>query len=172
MAFVNSSTIGVDFNSSSTTALFALGTEVLGSGASEWTYVFATAAITTGQVCGIYPTGTAILVGTALMGGAGPAGTTGLLNFGVAQTAIAAGSFGWLARRGMGMYVQCSGTCAPVSLGIADTSGALAPQSAITAGSSCAGIFITTSASTATLSVQGIATLSWPRGVVGTVPVS
>ena len=54
---LNSSTIGVDLNNASSTALFAVGTHVLGSQGTEWVYVQANTSIV-GQRMVAYQSGT------------------------------------------------------------------------------------------------------------------
>lgn len=165
MAFVTSSTIGADFNNQSSTALFALGGEVLGSGASEWTYVIATGTLTTGQIVSIFPAGTAYAFTTALLAAADVLGTTGNgINLGVVQTTIQQGQYGWVARKGMGLYVLCTGTCtAGGNVAFSPSAGALQNAPAAGVGNTANGVFITTSASTATQSLA-VATLLYPRG--------
>ena len=166
MPFVNSSVIGVDFNNPSSTALFALGSEVLGSQASEWTYVIATGTLTTGQIVSIFPAGTAYALTTALLNGGGPAGTTGNLNLGAIQTLAAEGEYAWVARKGIDLYVATSGTIGSVAVGFGPTAGSLVTGGLVAVGQTAAGIFITTSASTATAATAK-ATLQFPRPMVG-----
>src|SRR3990167_10131667 len=126
MPFVNSSVIGVDFNNPSSTALFALGSEVLGSQASEWTYVIATGTLTTGQIVSIFPAGTAYAFTTALLNGGGPAGTTGNLNLGAIQTLAAEGEYAWVARKGVDLYVVTTGTMSPgTNVGFSPSAGGI-----------------------------------------------
>lgn len=166
MATSVSSLIGVDFNNPSSTALFALGTEALGTQASQWTYVIATGTLTTGQIVAIFPAGTAYAFTTALLNGGDVAGTTGNLNLGVVQTNIPQGQYGWVARNGIDMYVATSGTIPPGAVGFAPTAGALVTSLLVAVGQTAAGIFITTSASTATAATAK-ATLQFPRPLVG-----
>ena len=65
--FVSQSAIGVDFNNTSTTALFTLNDIKLGSGDSEWIYVKASGALLTGQMVTIAANGTAILANTTAL---------------------------------------------------------------------------------------------------------
>lgn len=166
MAFVNSSVIGVDFNNPSSTALFALGTEVLGSQASEWTYVVATGTLTTGQLVAIFPSGTAYAFTTALLNGGDVSGTTGNLNLGAIQTNCPQGQFAWVARKGVSLYVATTGTIPPGAVGFSPTAGGLVTGGLVAVGQTAAGIFITTSASTAT-AATALATLQYPRPLVG-----
>ena len=136
--FVTSSMIGVDLVNSGSTALFALNTKVLGSDNSEWSYVIATAALTTGQCVYIAPQGT----------------------FGV-------GAYGFVALRGMNLYIVCSGTAGPnTSLAFSATPGAFVTSLLAAVGNTAAGIFITTSASTGTV-VPTLGIVTWPRAVAG-----
>lgn len=166
MAFVNSSTIGVDFNNPSSTALFGLGSEVLGNQGSEWTYCIATGTLVTGQIVSIFPLGTAYALTTALVGGADVAGTTGNLNLGAVQTLCPQGQYAWVARKGMGLYVATTGTVPPTYVGFAAAAGFLQTALAVAVGHTAAGIFITTSASTAT-AATALATLIFPRALAG-----
>ena len=131
MAFVTSSMLGVDLNSANSTAQFALNTKVLGSGNSEWRYVFATAALTTGQIVNIFAGGTAIALSTAILGGA-PTSATGPLDLGVVQFPISSSQYGFVAKSGTNLQVQVSGTC-PIGLA-AGYSFAAAGGSLVTAG--------------------------------------
>lgn len=167
MAFATSSTIGADFNNPSSTALFALGTEVLGSQASEWTYVIATGTLVTGQIVSIFTAGTAYACTTALIAGGDALGTTGQLNLGAVQTLIPQGQYGWAARKGVGLYVATTGTVPPTFVGMAANAGVLQTALAVAVGNTMAGIFITTSASTATLATA-VATLIFPRALAAT----
>lgn len=149
-----SSLIGVDFNNTSTTALFALNSKALGTGNSEWTYVKATGALLTGQMVTIASAGTAVLANcTALM--------TGSNGLGFAQGNFADQDFGWVVQRGVGVTVMCSGTCAPNALLylVTGTNGGIST----TAGSgTLAGIELLASASTASLVIT-TAILTYPR---------
>lgn len=167
MAFVNSSTIGVDFNNPSSTALFGLGSEVLGNQGSEWTYVIATGTLATGTVVAIFTNGTAYAFTTALLNGGDTAGTTGNLNLGVMQTNVPQGQYAWAARKGVNLYVLCTGTCTGGgAMGFGPTAGTIINGPTVAVGQTAAGIFITTSASTATQSLAQ-ATLQYLRPLVG-----
>ncbi len=160
MAFVTSSVLGCDFNNASTTQLFVLGTRVLGSDNSEWVYVKATGTLVAGIVASVQAAGTAVAPTTGqLLAPTGIAGGGGLA---VVQCTALQGEFAWAATRGQNLILACSGTVAPaavVYLG-GDTQGALTT----TAGSSTmAGIYITTSASTAGLVQTARGTITYPR---------
>ena len=103
---VNSSVIGVNLqgNSDGATANFALGSHVLGNANSEWVYVCAGLAITTGMIVSLSATFTAI-----------PANSTGAITapapqLAFAQGAFAAADFGWVAIRGDNLVVALSST--------------------------------------------------------------
>ena len=171
MATSVSSLIGVDFNNPSSTALFALGTEDLGTQASEWTYCVATGTLTTGQLVAIFPSGTAYAFTTALLNGGDTAGTTGNLNLGAIQTNCVQGNFAWVARKGVDLYIATTGTIPlATNVGFSPTAGAICTALLVAVGQTAAGIFITTSASTATAATAK-ATLQYPRAMVG-VPQS
>lgn len=162
--YTTQSAIGVDFNNTSTTALFTLGDIKLGSNDSEWIYVKASGALLTGQMVTIAQAGTAILANTtALMATTGLSGAN-LLGF--AQGNFNDQDFGWVARRGIGMSVMCSGTAAPSAqlYLVTNSNGGLST----TAGSgTLAGILLIASASTASLVIT-TAILQWPRCVAAT----
>ena len=162
--FQSGSAIGVDFNNTSTTALFTLQDIKFGSGDSEWVYVKASGALLTGQMVTIAANGTAILATTtALMA---TTGLSGANNLGFCQGQFADQDYGWVARRGVGMAVMCSGTAAPSAqlYLVTNSNGGLST----TAGSgTLAGILLQASASTASLVIT-TAILTWPRCVAVT----
>lgn len=131
MAFVTSSMLGVDLNNASSTQLFALNTPCLGSDNSEWRYVYATAALTTGQIVNVFAGGTAIALTTAILGGA-PTSATGPLDLAVVQFPISSTQYGFVAKRGNALQVLVSGTC-PIGLA-AGYSFAAAGGALVTAG--------------------------------------
>lgn len=104
--YVNSSTIGVDLNTTSATQLFALGTVVKGQGGSEWVYVEARTAVTAFKAvlinatftCGMASV-TEVIQQTATHG-----------RIGWAQVAFAAGEFGWVPVNGHGLYIMTTGS--------------------------------------------------------------
>ena len=156
--FTNSSLLGIDFNNPSTTALFALNSQAIGSNDSMFQYCIATGTLTTGQIVQISILGTAIAVTTAILNAA-----TVSMDIGIAQYTVAQGSYAWIAKRGQSLYVQCTGTIPPtVGVGLAPTAGTLITSLLVAVGQSMAGIFLEASASTATLSIQ-TCTLQWPR---------
>lgn len=173
MAFVTSSMLGVDLNNASTTQLFALNTPCLGSDRSEWQYVYATAALTTGMIVNIFAGGTAIALTTGILGGA-PTTATGPLDLGVVQFPISSTQYGFVAKRGSNLQVLVSGTC-PVGLAAGYAFGA-AGGVLVTAGlavaSTALGFFPYTSGAvanggaTAGLSIM-LAVVQFPRGAAG-----
>ena len=170
MAVSNSSMIGVDFNNPSSTALFGLGTETLGTQASEWTYCIATGTLSTGTIVSIFSAGTAYALTTALINGGDALLTTGQLNLGAVQTLVPQGQYAWVARKGISLYVACTGTCtagAEYALSANTLGGVIQNAPAAGVGVTMRGIFLTTSASTATLSVA-VGTLQYPRPIAST----
>ena len=166
MPYATSSQIGVDLNNPTSTALFTLGYKVFGTDNSEWEYVIATGTLTTGMSVYINTLGTAQCFGTAQLN----ALATGGADLGFAQFTIPQGQYGFVAKRGTNLYIMCSGTVpggaalgwgAPAAQG---STGALCTGGFVAAGQTAGGIFITTSASTAGISLAtGIVT--WPRPV-------
>ena len=161
---VVSSLIGCNLSSSDTTALFALGTRVNTTDGGVYQYAEATSTFITGEIVILNPAGTAKTMLTALLASGGNADG---LAFGFAQNIINQGEFGWFAIQGRNMYVLCTGT---VTAGVGDgvgfsaNSGRLQNAPVVAVAHTAFGIFITTSASTATQSVA-VATLTWPRAV-------
>ena len=168
MPFVTSSVLGVDLNNPSSTALFALNQKVLGSDNSEWQYVIATGTLTTGMTVWINTLGTAQCFGTFQLNALG----TGGADIGFAQYTLTQGQYGFVAKRGTNLYIMCSGTV-PGAVGLGwgvpgaqGNTGALTTSLICGVGTTAAGIFITTSASTAGISVAtGIVT--FPRAAAG-----
>lgn len=161
--FSTSSVLGVDLQNASTTQLFALNTKVLGTNDSEWHYVIATATLATGQFVVILSAGTAVIASTALLGGAGPDGTTGNLDIGCAQFPISAGQYGFVAKKGNNMFLRCSGTVPPGNVAF-ENSGTLVSSLIAGDGLTALGCMIYASASTAGVSVtSGLLTYPRPR---------
>ena len=169
MAFTTSSQIGVDLNNASSTQLFTLNQSVLGSDDSLWQYVVATAALVTGQLVAIQPQGTAIPLSTGFV-----AASTGGLDIGVAQFPISSTQYGFVAKKGTNLYILCSGTVPPTTqVAFSATSGALVTSLLAAVGNTAAGIYITTSASTAGLSCAiGIVTFPRAAPATSTTPMS
>ena len=160
MAYATSSVLGADLNNPQTTALFTLNQHILGSDGSEWVYCIATGTLASGSLVSIQNQGTAIAPSTAQL--YAPTGVAGGGELGVVQTIVPQGQYAWVAIKGQNLAIQCSGTLAPAAVMYAggDTAGAISGTSG-----SCtlAGIYITTSASTAGLSVMARGTLTYPR---------
>jgi hypothetical protein len=164
--------LGVDLNNASATQLFALNTKVLGSDNSEWQYVYATAALTTGQFVSIGASGTAIALTTAALGSAGTSGQTGALDIGVVQAPISSTLYGFVAKRGNALQIAVTGTC-PIGLAAGYS---FAGDALVTAGlavaSTAIGIFPYTSGAvanggaTAGRSIM-LAVLVFPRASAG-----
>lgn len=156
---VNSSTIGVDLNNQSTTALFALGTHVLGSNDSEWVYVQANTSINGKTMVAFNAAGTC-----------GMASATDLLNglqLASAQTSISSQAYGWVAVRGAGLTVQTTGSCTATAQGIylaASSTPTGVLSNVASASGTVAGIAFTNVTNQTATSTYTVATLSWPRG--------
>lgn len=162
MAFPISSILGASFTSSNTTALFALNQKALGSDNSEFQYVIATGTLVTGQCVYINTAGTAAALSTAQLASS----VTGALDLGFAQFQMLQGEFGFVAKRGTNMYVLCSGTVpGGIDVGFA-AEGVLVTSLLVGVSMTAAGIFVSTSASTAGRSTA-TAILTYPRPLVG-----
>src|SRR3990167_330885 len=161
--FVNSSVLGVSLqgNSDGATALFGLGQHVLGNAASEWIYVSAIGAITTGQCVVINATYSA-QPATATLAYGSAAGSPGM-QLAFAQGAFAASDFGWVALRGDAMAVSLS-CCS--TLGVAlyiGLSGNICSASGVAGSGTLAGIILTSFSATAILNAASTAYLTYPR---------
>ena len=159
--YVNSSTIGVDLNNFSATALFAVGTHVLGSQGTEFVYVQAATSIV-GQRMVAYQSGTF----TCGMASGADLVTNGYV-IGCAQTSISAQAYGWIAIRGVALTVGSTASCTSgpailVTLAAAAATGLL--STSISASGTMAGISVidatqSTSAAGGTIVVN----MTWPR---------
>ena len=157
-----SSLIGANLSSSDTTALFALGTTINTNDGGRFQYVAATSTLVTGELVLLNPTSTAFALTTAAL----TASANGI-NIGAAQNIINQGEFGWFATQGRNLYILCTGTCtagAELGFGFSANSGRIQNALVVGVGATCLGLFITTSASTATASAA-VGTLEWPRPV-------
>ena len=112
MSIVNSSTIGVNLGASDgATALFGLGQTVTGSDGSQWIYVNATSALTTGMVLAVttaysaQPATASNLLGSALLAAGSPNNGETLA---FAQGLFSAADYGWVCLRGANQYVAVS----------------------------------------------------------------
>ena len=100
----NGSMIGFDPSNMSATALFAVGTHALGAQDTEWVYVQAQTTISALSWVAINPTFSAAMASAADV-------VSGLSNiFGVANGAISASSYGWIAIRGANLSALFTGT--------------------------------------------------------------
>ena len=154
--------IGVDLTTAGTTQLFALNTPVRGSDNSEWNYVIATGTLATGNCVWIAPLGTANAMTTAQV-----AAATAGMQIGFAQFNMPQGQYGFVATRGMNLYIGVSGTTPPnASLAFSAIAGGLVTSLLAAVGHTAAGIYITTSGSTGTY-VAATGIVVWPRAVAG-----
>ena len=159
----NGSLIGCNLSNSDTTAQFALGTSVNATDGATYQYAEATATFITGELVFINPAGTAKTLLTASL----TANADGVA-LAAAQNIINQGEFGWFATQGRNLYVLCTGTVTAggeTGVALSANSGRLQNAAAAGVGQTLLGIFVTTSASTATQSVA-VATLTWPRSTL------
>ncbi len=153
--FTNGSTIGANLgNSDGATALFGLSSVTMGSQDTEWIYVNSVSALVTGTAVVVNSSGTAnLLNGTVSTTSAGK-------QIAFSQGVFSASDYGWVARRGNGIYVLVSSvSTVNVILYNCENSGTLTTA---TATNTFAGIALITASST------GVATavpafVSWPR---------
>ena len=154
--YVNQSMVGVDLNSGNATALFAVGTHVLGNNGTEWVYVQAGTSIV-GLSVVAYNSATF----TCSMASSGDAGNG--MQVAVAQTSISAQAYGWVAIRGVGLTVLQTGTVSVAAtwyIGGSAGGGTGILSSQISASGTVLGVNVfplTATGSTATV------TLTWPR---------
>lgn len=153
--YPNSSTIGANFgNSDGATAQFGLGNTAMGQQDTEWVYVCAAQALTTGEAVMINSSGTASPLNGTL------STTSSGKQIAFAQGVFAASDYGWVARRGNGIYVLVSSVSTiAVILYNCDNSGTLTTTSAT---NTLAGISLITASSTGVATAQP-AYVSWPR---------
>jgi len=153
--YTNSSTIGVNLgNSDGATALFGLGNTIMGQYDTEWVYVNASVALATGTAVVINSSGTA-----SLLNGTLSTTSTGK-QIAFSQGTFAASDYGWVARRGNGIYVLVSSvSTVSVILYNCDNSGTLTTTSAT---NTIAGISLITASSTGIVTAVP-AFVSWPR---------
>lgn len=86
-------------NSDGATAKFALGTRVPGSSDTEWVYVRANVALTTGNIVSVSSSFSAALANGNQVG----------KELAFAQGDFSASDYGWVAKRGQGIYVLLTG---------------------------------------------------------------
>lgn len=160
--FVNSSVLGVSLqgNSDGATALFGLGQHVLGNASSEWIYVNAGIALTTGQM---------LTVNTSFT--AAPASLANVVNPSVgyatqlafAQGAFAASDYGWVALRGNSLAVLLSySSTLGAALYVGGSNGG-ALTTAVANSGTMAGIAVIAVSATATITAVNTAYIVWPR---------
>ena len=153
--FVQSSTVGVDLNNQSATALFAVGTHVLGNNNSEWVYVMAQTTISSVSWVAFNATYSA---------GMASAGDCQIEanSFGLANAQISASSYGWVAIRGNGLSGLFTGTgsLAPTSgqLQLAASAGATGTMMVGTVGTASCTMIGVALAATASASASGLGT--------------
>lgn len=140
-----SGALGAKLGEAEASAKFALGQTVKGNNASEWLYVLAGGTIAQYDCVAVEFAGTASPVTHALA----RAGNT----IGVAQNAIASGSYGWVAINGHSLRVN---TLAAEGVGVTlyttDTAGALADATASGSAATLLGLTLVATASGATAS--------------------
>lgn len=121
MVFSTGGTLGVDFTATEATTAnkaFAIGQQECGSNGADYVYTRAAAAVVASDVVSILVDGTVTPL-TTVNASVGSA-------IGFAQTAIASGSFGWVALRGPNLQVNVLANCAPeVMLFTTSTAGSL-----------------------------------------------
>jgi len=164
MPIVNGSMIGVNLqgNSDGATALFGLGTHVLGNNNSEWIYVNAGAALTTGQLLCVSVSFSANVATATLVSGSSAATFPQRLAF--SQGAFAASDFGWVAVRGDALNVNLSSSSTmglPLYLSTVQ-SGTI---TTVTGSVTLAGILYTSCSATAIANPATIGVVTWPRVV-------
>lgn len=129
---------GVNLAATNTTADFPVGTMVDGTNGSKWEYVCAGAAIAVNNAVLINGSGNAFPSTTAM--------AASVKKVGFAQTAIASGSYGWVARSGFALNISLAAACAAgVALYTTATAGVL-DDAVVTAGA-VPGVVATTAAS-------------------------
>ena len=101
--YANTSTIGFDPGNMSATALFAVGTHMLGNNETEWVYVQAQTTISAVSWVAFNATF------SAGMASAGDVAANGM-TIALANATISASSYGWVAIRGLGLSGIFTGT--------------------------------------------------------------
>jgi hypothetical protein len=157
--FTQSPNIGVDLNNQSATALFALGTHVLGTQDTEWVYCQANTSISARTMIAFTALGSAGMAsGADLLAGA---------QLATAQTTVSVSSFFWAAIRGIGLTVLTTGSCTSVAQGVFLASTGIPTGVLSNVGSASgtlAGVSFTDTTNQTATSTFTVATLSWPRG--------
>jgi hypothetical protein len=161
--FVNTSTIGVQLgNSDGATAQFGLGQHVLGNQGSEWLYVNAIQAFTTGQLLAVNVSYSANLATATLVSGSSAATPPQTLAF--AQGAFAANDYGWVALRGDNLNVNLSSSSTmglPLYLSVVQSG----TVTTVTGSLTLAGIIYQSVSATAIANPAITAFVTWPRVV-------
>ena len=157
--YANSPNIGVDLNNQNATALFALGTHVLGTQDTEWVYLQANTSISARTMIAFTANGSAGMAsGADILAGS---------QLATAQTTVSVSSYFWAAIRGIGLSVLTTGVTTVVAQGIflAASSTPTGVLSNVASGSgSVGGISFTAIADQTAVATYTVATLSWPRG--------
>lgn len=139
---------------------FTIGTHMLGSNNTEYVFCLASAALARSQWVGIAPLTFIATVGTLAMAVAQSH------QLGVAQTAIAAGSYGWIAIRGSQLQVLAKlGSLANAKLYPSTSAGRVSSTSIHTSGP-LTGITLTQSSTSARLTTGTTCHATWPRLLV------
>ena len=149
--YPNSSVIGFDPVNMSATALFAVGTHLLGNNDSEWLYVQAQTTIN--------PLSWVAFNATFSAGMASGTDVTTGLGIALANVTISASSYGWVAIRGINMSGRFTGTGS-----LAPTSGQL--QLASTAGPT--GVIMLGLVGTASCTLAGASLVATASSTAGT----
>lgn len=138
----------------------AVGTHALGTGNTEYVFCLATAGLTAGNWVGIVPVTFSAVAGTLAMAVAQSH------QFGIAQTTIAAGSYGWIAIRGANLQILAKlGSLANVKVYPSTSAGRVSSTSVHTSGP-LTGITLTQSSTSARLAGGVTCHATWPRLLV------
>jgi hypothetical protein len=149
--FTNGSTIGFDPTNMSATALFSVGTHMLGSNDTEWVYVQAQTTIN--PLCWVAFNSTF----SAGMASAGDVAAG--LGIALANVTVSASSYGWVAVRGVGMSARFTGTGST-----APTSG----QMQLASSGGPAGVMMLGLVGTASCTIGGVALVATASSTAGT----
>lgn len=149
------STFGIDFTSTSTTALFKVGTQVRGSDNSEWVYCKYSTAAEQYSAVSINTTFDAVVPLTLAL-------LRTIVDYGWTQVAQAAASYGWVCIKGKGIGVLARlSSLAAVPCYISSVSAGRITTTSVrsTSGGTMLNVVLTTSVTTAGATV---ANASWP----------
>src|SRR3990167_10563898 len=152
--FQTGSAIGVNLgNSDGATAKFALGTRVSGSNDTEWVYVRANVALTTGHVLKVNTSFSAALSNGSLLG----------KELAFAQGTFSASDYGFVAKRGVAIYAKFTAAAtAGVQLYLNNPGSGVLRQTAATA--TLKGVSLITTQTAATRRAL-LVYATWPRVV-------